>query len=434
MKATLPLLTLPTISPLPQSTLYKPEPATSGNLLLSLWKKTEEKTAERYRFDPKEFYPALKTRLLILQPTPFCNISCSYCYLPDRDSKTRMTIDTVRQATQRLCDDDLVGEALTVVWHAGEPLAMPIDFYEDAIATVAEVLGPRVQISHSIQTNATLINDAWCRLFKKHNIRIGVSVDGPAHLHDKHRHTRSGKGTHDLVLGGMELLRTHGIVFHAIAVVTDATLANPDDFFDFFVQQGVQDIGCNFDEAEGIHSASSISGKEDAHARFLRRLLYRSRESNGQVRVRELANGYRLIADALPTFRWRGETWPDNAQVMPFLLITVAWSGDFCTFSPELLGQPSLEFGDFLLGNVNHDSYFSIIQSERFTRMWSAIVKGTQACRQSCSHFNYCGGGAPANKLFENGTFSSTETLYCRAMLKKPFDIVLAQLEEEQSN
>ena len=48
------------------------------------------------RFDPADFAPALQTRLLILQPTPFCNIACDYCYLPDRDSTARMSLATVR--------------------------------------------------------------------------------------------------------------------------------------------------------------------------------------------------------------------------------------------------------------------------------------------------------------------------------------------------
>ena len=46
--------------------------------------------------------PATSTRLLILQPTPFCNIDCDYCYLPDRDATMRMSMHTLRLAVQRL--------------------------------------------------------------------------------------------------------------------------------------------------------------------------------------------------------------------------------------------------------------------------------------------------------------------------------------------
>lgn len=388
-------------------------------------------SSQLYQFHPLDFQPALRTRLLILQPTPFCNIDCAYCYLPDRNSTARMSLETVRQVTQRLRDDYLVGDVLSVVWHAGEPLAMPIYFYEDAIAIIRDVLGPKIQISHSIQTNATLINDAWCTFFKKHDIRVGVSVDGPAYLHDRHRHTRLGKPTHHLVVRGMKLLKTHNLPFHAIAVVTGATLNEADAFFEFFLEHGIRNVSCNFDETEGIHATSSLCGKEEAYAVFLARILKLSLASQGQVRVREIDNAYHLIAKGLPSYSWRGETWPDNAQVIPFVFITVAWNGEFSTFSPELLGQPSQDFENFILGNVTQSGYLESAQSSRFIKMWNAIVQGTYACQQNCSHFNYCGGGAPANKLYENGDFSSEESLYCRTMLKRPFDMVLQQLEKD---
>lgn len=381
-------------------------------------------------FEPADFSPALRTRLLILQPTPFCNIDCDYCYLPTRDSTSRMTIATVRRAAERLHEDGLAGDSLTVVWHAGEPLAMPVAFYDEAVAAVREALGSQCQISHSIQTNATLINDTWCALFLRHDIRVGVSVDGPQELHDAHRRTRTGRGTHARVLRGMAHLRAAGIPFHTIAVVTPATFAQADAFFDFFVAQGVSEVGCNFDEAEGLHERSSLSGHEAAHAAFVARLLERS-TSDRRLRVRELAMALQLISQPLPHYTWQGRSWPDNAQTLPFALITVAHNGDFSSFSPELLGQHSVEFENFILGNVATSGYVASVRTERFERLWDAIVRGTLECERSCTHFGFCGGGAPANKLYEHRDLASGETLYCRTMFKRPFDAVLRRLEAQ---
>jgi uncharacterized protein len=116
---------------------------------------------------------------------------------------------------------------------------------------------------------------------------------------------------------------------------------------------------------------------------------------------------------------------------MPFALVSVAHDGGFSTFSPELLGQRSAEFGAFTFGNVARDGYLDSARGERFARVWSAIVRGTRLCEATCAHYNFCGGGAPANKLYENGDFGSGETLYCRSVLKRPFEAVLARLERD---
>ena len=62
-----------------------------------------------------------KIGLLILQPTPFCNINCSYCYLPNRDVRARMSPDVFVKILDRLTESDFIGEKISFVWHAGEP-------------------------------------------------------------------------------------------------------------------------------------------------------------------------------------------------------------------------------------------------------------------------------------------------------------------------
>src|ERR1700680_5050909 len=71
--------------------------------------------------------------LLVLQPTPFCNINCSYCYLPDRQATRRMSLETLDQTFEWVFSSGLVREPFTLLWHAGEPLVAPISFYEDSI-------------------------------------------------------------------------------------------------------------------------------------------------------------------------------------------------------------------------------------------------------------------------------------------------------------
>ncbi len=390
-----------------------------------------QSSASEIAFDAADFSPALRTRLLILQPTPFCNINCDYCYLPNRDSTARMSLATLRLVADRLLEDRLLDTQLTVVWHAGEPMVLPPAWYDEACALLAERLAPHCTLNHAVQTNATRVTEGWCALIKRWNMRVGVSVDGPAALHDAHRRTRDGKGTHARVREGMAHLRTAGISFHAIAVVTPAALAIPDAFADFFEAEGIHELGCNFDEAEGLHTQSSLAGHEAAHAVFLQQLLDRSTRPGSKLMVRELVMAQHLVAAPLPLYRWRDQRWPDNVQVQPFALLNVAHDGSFSTFSPELLGQPSLQFNNFLFGNVASGGYLAAAHSPAFQRAWADIARGIAACQAQCAHFGYCGGGAPANKLYELADMGGTETLYCRTMLKRPFDAVLSRTEAD---
>ena len=133
--------------------------------------------------------------LLVIQATPFCNLDCRYCYLPDRQNTERMSLAVLDRLFARVFESDVVRRGFTVVWHAGEPLVLPPAFYAEAFAIAARHNRAGYPLVHSYQTNATLLDEAWCDFIRRHGIRIGVSLDGPAFLHDRQRVTRHGRGT-----------------------------------------------------------------------------------------------------------------------------------------------------------------------------------------------------------------------------------------------
>src|SRR5580700_1457538 len=142
--------------------------------------------------------------LVIMQATPFCNIDCKYCYLPDRLSTDRMSPETAARAIRRVLESRFAGKSLTLVWHAGEPLVPGVPYYRKVFAAIDEACSEwqqssrrDVEIEHSFQTNGLLINEEWCRFFAESpHVRVGISLDGPARLHDLHRRTRDDKPTH----------------------------------------------------------------------------------------------------------------------------------------------------------------------------------------------------------------------------------------------
>ena len=377
------------------------------------------------------FAPPLKVRLLVMQPTPFCNINCDYCYLGQRNLARFMSDDVVTATLRNLVDCGLVGDQLSVIWHAGEPLVAPLAFYRRAFDAADAIVGRVAVVSHSIQTNATLIDDAWCGLFRERRVRIGVSLDGPAFLHDRRRKTRSGAGTHASVMRGIERLRSHGIPFHVIAVVTDETLRHADAFIDFFVENGIRELGVNIDEQEGVNPRSSLRGRDADYDAFLEKLFTASEGERAPLRLRELERLDRLIAENLPRVCVGPLEFPDNEQVLPFAITTVDWQGGFSCFSPELIDQTHPRLGGFVFGNVQRGRILEALDDSRFREIFGEILAGVEQCRAHCAYFNYCGGGSPVNKLNENGSFASDATDYCRKTLQQPLQIALRRVEHE---
>src|SRR5213078_810591 len=94
-----------------------------------------------------------------------------------------------------------------------------------------------------------------------------------------------------------------------------------------------------------------------------------------------------------------------------------------------LLGLSSPRHGPFVLGNVATDSLESVLASPRFLALDEEIGRGLEMCREECRYFGLCGGGPPGNKFFENGSFASTETLFCRLHKKACLDVTADWLE-----
>jgi uncharacterized protein len=371
-----------------------------------------------------------KIELLVIQPTPFCNIDCRYCYLPDRNSKAVVAPETLSNLFSQVFASGWVQGGLSVVWHAGEPMVLPIGFYRDAFRMADRLKPANLPIVHSFQTNGTLIDDAWCTFFAEERINVGVSIDGPKHLHDRNRLTRSGRGTFDKTIAGIRLLRQHGVPFHVISVLSVPSLAAPREMFDFYVAEGIEQVCFNVEESEGDHVSQSFAdcGIEAAYYRFLSEFWRLSAALPGKITfIREIEHAIQQVI--------RPKDAPfSNQLVEPFAITSMDWAGNISTFSPELLGLKNADYGDFLLGNINRDALVDLPLRPNFIRMLESIEAGVAMCRERCEYFSVCGGGEPVNKLAENGTFASTETTYCRLTKMRGTDLVLDALERAQPN
>jgi uncharacterized protein len=370
-----------------------------------------------------ELFPV---RLVILQASPFCNIDCDYCYLGNRLDTRRINLTTLRAVAKFLSSCEVGNDPLTVCWHAGEPLAVSRDFYEDAFSCLRENC-TRPTLVHNFQTNATLIDDDWCRFFKKWTVAIGVSVDGPKEIHDAHRVDRARRGTFDRTMRGINHLRDAKVPFSVLCVLTKDMLAQADTMWDFWNSLGVSNVGINPEEIEGTHFRSALF--QSAHVEEVRRFFMRLAERQEQAQPKTFQ--IRELAQMRSQFEARGHTVVHRSVNRAGSIISINLDGDISTFSPELLAVQSSPYGPLTWGNVHRDTWATFAENPVFKRVNAEVLSGTDKCRRSCGYFAVCGGGDPSNKLAENGTFDSTETYHCRLHVKAVADVVMRSLERE---
>ena len=335
----------------------------------------------------------------------------------------RINPETLEQIFKVLFASPFISDKVLFIWHAGEPLLLPIGFYKRAFELQDLWNLKRVHIVNMFQTNATRITQKWCQFFQEYNVQIGVSLDGPRQMHDAHRVDKAGRGTFDRVMRGVELLHANNIPYTVISVITDASVKQPELFWQFFSQQRLSRLGLSPEETEGVNQSSSFCSDEDIqhYKDFLKRLLILNDQHQHPISIREFENLTRLVHSSEQS---------RHAQTnIPMAIISFDCDGNFSTFSPELLTVSHPDYGNFHFGNIFENSLEDIYANPKFQRVQEDIQQGVRRCEQTCDYFAVCGGGAPSNKLHENGTFNSTETIACRLQIKAPTDALLEHLE-----
>ncbi len=359
-------------------------------------------------------------------------MDCHYCYLPNRSLNLKIDIAIIEKTLSNIVESGIIKESFSIVWHAGEPMVVGIDFYRKVNDLIKKIIPKNIRVNQHIQTNAVLINDEWCQFFKESNMLVGISVDGPKHINDRNRLDLKKRGTFDRVLQGIQYLEKHKIEYSAIAVLTNYSLNYAKEIYDFFSSlKGLRSVGFNVDEEDGINIKSTITEDQKLKLKdFWEKIYELQMMEDNYIHVREIFgfNEFFLRTD------FNRRKLLSNHMLQPLGIITVDTNGDFTTFSPELIGMDDKTYDDFNFGNVNENLFKDIEKNHKFQRVFNEIVQGVKKCKQECRYYQFCGGGAPSNKLYENGSFNSTETNFCKFTKQVQVDAFLDVLERNLSN
>jgi uncharacterized protein len=322
-----------------------------------------------------------------------CNLRCSYCYYPGCiqppgvSGGQRMS-DKVLEEYILQHIDAAGGSEVFFSWHGGEPTLAGIDFYRHAVSLEKRYAPPGCRIVNGIQTNATLIDDAWGRFLKEEGFYVGLSIDGPERFHNRNRLRADGGGTFADVMRGVEIVRKHGVPHEVLCVVNSSNVNSPLEVYRFFRSIGAE------------------------YVTFLP-LVERKSRSSSEVTERSViaADFGRFLAEIFD--EWMSdEIGKIKVQVFEEALRTAfGQEHTLCIFKPVCGVVPVVEMnGDFYscdhyvddshrLGNIMESSLAMLLDDPRQKAFGEAKKSALPRYCLDCEVLEMCNGECPRNRF-----------------------------------
>ena len=207
--------------------------------------------------------------LLVKPASADCNLRCAYCFYLDRsalypETKVHRMSHSVleRMISSYMSTDQTV---YSFGWQGGEPALMGVEFFRDTTDLQKKYGRPGAVVSNGLQTNATLINDDFAAHLSEYRYLVGVSIDGPAEIHNRYRQYATGKASHTAVLRGIDCLNRHNVEFNALVLVSSANVKRAREVYHYLRDHGInyhQYIPCVEFDVNGQLLPYSITGRE----------------------------------------------------------------------------------------------------------------------------------------------------------------------------
>ncbi len=181
--------------------------------------------------------------VLIKPAGPDCNLACRYCFYLERAAlfagaaAHRMNPAVLEATVRQVMTRGTAHPAFN--WQGGEPTLMGVEFFQQAVELERRYGRPDQVVGNGLQTNGLLIDDAWCRFLRDARFLVGLSLDGPAYVHDRYRVSRGGRPTWPQVTEALRRLLDHGVAVNALTVVNDHSVRFPREIYGFLKASGI---------------------------------------------------------------------------------------------------------------------------------------------------------------------------------------------------
>ena len=351
---------------------------------------------------------------VVAKPTgAACNLDCAYCFFLSKellydDARQRMSDDVLRDYVRTFLANQPDGE-VTLAWQGGEPTMRGLDFFEQAIGLGREYARPGQRVVHTIQTNGILIDDAWAELLARESVLVGLSLDGPASMHDTYRTNRAGRGTHDQVVRAWRTLQRHGVQTNLLCTVNAANQDHGAEVYRYFTDE----LGATHLQLIPIVERATVAQLptlEKGWRSASEHLLYTQHGDRVTSRSVDPAAFGRFMIEVYDRWVTR-DVGRVYLQHVDAALSAVFGVHPVCVHAPECGNALAVEYNgdvyscdhwvepDWRLGNVAEQDFAELTATPRhqqFNR--KKAVELTAQCR-ACPVRTFCNGGCPKDRF-----------------------------------
>jgi uncharacterized protein len=317
------------------------------------------------------------------------------------------------EVLERLVKDymDLRFPLAGFAWQGGEPTLMGLDFYKKVVELQKKYGVSGQEVGNSLQTNAILLNENWCRFLSENKFLVGISIDGPKEFHDYYRPDHSGTGTYDRVMRAIGNCKQYSVEYNTLTLLNARNADHPDEVFDFLIGLGVkfvQFIPCvEVDPATGEIANFSITPKQ--YGEFLCRLFDRWYEYGPRkLSIRDfdsVLSYYVTGRHSICTF---------DRQCSQYIVIEHTGDAFCCDFFVE---------PKWRLGNI-FDTPIEKLAASSKKRTFARNKKNLCNKCLVCRHLAVCRGGCMKDRAPFDKENYGTESYFCEAY-KQFFDHAL---------
>ncbi|GGH00318.1 anaerobic sulfatase maturase [Silvibacterium dinghuense] len=344
---------------------------------------------------------------------PICNLDCTYCYylekenLYPRSGREFHMADDVLESYIRQYIAAHPSSHVSFAWQGGEPTLLGVPYFERVVALQKQYANGKT-IENALQTNGTLLDDVWGEFLAKNHFLVGLSIDGPAHLHDAYRVDKGGKPSFARVVRGLDILKKHGVAFNTLTVVNRKNSYHALEVYRFLKQIGSRYL-------QFIPVVEQLAEAPDHNGLRLLKPYSQTKTHVSDWSVESLQFG-RFLQEIF-------DEWVVNdvghVYVQAFDVALESWAGlpqSLCVFSPTCGNALALEHnGDLYscdhfvypenrLGNIAEQPLLRILNSPQQSRFGKAKETGLPSDCRSCDVRFACNGECPKHR------FSSTSS------------------------